>query len=256
MKYKKDIEAIVISCLFVLLTIGSMWTVRKFLKIKGDVSLTAVVLIPPVVYAIVSDRLKAFKGPGGIEATFSEVANKNVSIKANSIESSDVRFINTVVKEGAALTTLVKSSIDESEPTVLCLRLGENSYSKDAVKEYINSLNQFRNFKFVVFRNLSEEVEAYITQWELNNLLDTPGLGNAFIEIIKEGDLGKLLSYPNVFNKTVSISTTNVQALRILTQNHLEAIVVVDEDKKLEGVVEREQLLSKMILALASGSSQ
>jgi signal-transduction protein with cAMP-binding, CBS, and nucleotidyltransferase domain len=54
--------------------------------------------------------------------------------------------------------------------------------------------------------------------------------------------------------KKVSTNDTNAEALAKMEQTGVDALVVVDDKLKFRGIVEREQLLSRMILALVSTS--
>jgi CBS domain-containing protein len=63
-----------------------------------------------------------------------------------------------------------------------------------------------------------------------------------------------LFSFPGTLRKVVPSSATNAEALSAMTANNLEAIAVVSADRKLRGVVEREQLVSKLVLSLTEAS--
>jgi CBS domain-containing protein len=68
---------------------------------------------------------------------------------------------------------------------------------------------------------------------------------------ISEGNIGELRRYPGIVTRTISTKTTNFEALQKMTAQNIEALVVIDEDGKLKGVVEREQILSKLLLGMA-----
>jgi predicted transcriptional regulator len=75
-------------------------------------------------------------------------------------------------------------------------------------------------------------------------------LGQEFIRAINHGERDQIARYPGVITKAISSKSTNAEALREMEKSNLEALVVVD-DGRFKGVVEREQLLSRMMLALA-----
>jgi predicted transcriptional regulator len=68
--------------------------------------------------------------------------------------------------------------------------------------------------------------------------------------VIKDADKEKLLNYPGVIRDTIPPDSTNAQALRKMVASNVDIIAVVDEKDRLKGVIEREQVLSKMVLAL------
>lgn len=45
-------------------------------------------------------------------------------------------------------------------------------------------------------------------------------------------------------------AATNAEVLEAMTMYNLDAIAVVDQDRRMQGVVEREQLVSKLVLSL------
>jgi CBS domain-containing protein len=84
--------------------------------------------------------------------------------------------------------------------------------------------------------------------------LQINGLGHAFVDAIGRGETEEVFSFPGTLRKVVPPSATNAEALSAMTANDLGAIAVVGEDRRLRGVAEREQLVSKLILSLAGGS--
>ena len=57
-----------------------------------------------------------------------------------------------------------------------------------------------------------------------------------------------------MLRQIVPTSATNADALSAMTANNLGAIAVLDEDRRLRGVVEREQLVSKLVLSLTDAT--
>jgi predicted transcriptional regulator len=91
---------------------------------------------------------------------------------------------------------------------------------------------------------------VYILSWAFRNILNTPSMGQEFVRVINEGILQKLLSYPGIVQTTITTSTTNAEALRQMAEKNIGALVVTDKNNRLKGVTEREQVLSKLMLAL------
>ena len=87
--------------------------------------------------------------------------------------------------------------------------------------------------------------------WAVLQILRMDALGDEFVRIINEGSIQELQRYPGVVTRTISTKATSIDALREMTAQNLEALVVIDENRNLKGVVEREQILSKLLLAMA-----
>jgi CBS domain-containing protein len=76
-------------------------------------------------------------------------------------------------------------------------------------------------------------------------------LGNKFIKLINDGNVLELVDFPGVMTQTVSTDDSNIEALNRMMASNLDAIPVIDESRKLKGVVERGQILGKLMLAMA-----
>jgi hypothetical protein len=63
-------------------------------------------------------------------------------------------------------------------------------------------------------------------------------------------EVGTVPGLPGVVTRTLSASVTNQEALREMMRLNLDALVVEDDQGRVKGVVERGQLLAKLLLAL------
>ncbi|GEM_PF-2079160 len=246
----KELKAIGISLLFLILGFAVVWLTKAVVKIEGNAVYVSLLLIPILVYTIISGRLKEFKGPGGLEARFSEAASQAIKPVSETIEPS-VEEMQIIAKEGMRALQRKKPDIDETRPIVMTMILGKGYYYDwNAVRQYMNFLAQYRNFKFVVFLDDKERFVAYMPSWAFKGLISLPELADEFINVINEGRVQDLYRYPGVEKETISTKSSNVEALHRMTTNNLEALVVIDEDRNLKGVVEREQVISKIMLTL------
>ena len=162
---------------------------------------------------------------------------------------SDMEY---VWKAGARELPRRMRDLDESKPIILALALGrEGYYNREVWAKYMQALSQFRSFKFVVILDQENKFVAYMPDWAILQILRMEALGDEFVRIINTGNIQELQRYPGVVTSTISTKATNINALREMTTQNLEALVVIDEDRKLKGVVEREQILSKLLLSMA-----
>jgi len=79
-------------------------------------------------------------------------------------------------------------------------------------------------------------------------------LSARFLQAAEHGDKKEVLKSPATFEHNVPKSATNADALSAMTAHNLGAIAVLDEGHRLRGVVEREQLVSKLVLSLADAT--
>ena len=246
---KQEVRAIVISALFLAAGCIVLWFAKTVLGIQGDAVLISLLIIPVLIYVIVSGKLEEFKAPGGVEAKFVKVANESVSAASETVKPSR-EDMQIVLKSSSALLEKKREELNESQPIVMIMELGKGGYGREMALGYLEVLSQFRNFKFVVFVDINKRFLGYMPSWAVKSLLSKHELGEEFIDVINTGKFSELFRYPGVVTETISTQWTNVEALREMTRRNLEALVVIDENKQLVGVVEREQILSKMMLSL------
>jgi CBS domain-containing protein len=126
-----------------------------------------------------------------------------------------------------------------------------NYYQRYALDQYVRALSAFRNFKFVLIVDKSGSFVAFAPQWAIGRLLQ--GLdGDRFVGALNEGRIAELRAYESIVTQTITTQATNAEALSAMERNNLEAIIVLDPaDRRPVGVVERDRLLTKMVLGLA-----
>jgi len=69
--------------------------------------------------------------------------------------------------------------------------------------------------------------------------------------VLNSGSARNLSLYPGIISDAITVAHTNAHALREMDRLNLEALVVVNAERRVAGIVERDQVLSKMLLALA-----
>lgn len=247
----REATAILVSVLFLALGFVAVWLSKQVLDVEGEALFVFLILVPIVVYTVLSGRLSELRA-GGLEAKFVSIVEQPVESASETIEPS-VGEMEIVAKAGARELQRQVHNLDQSVPIILTLTLGrEGFYDREVWLRYMEALSQYRNFKFVVLLDENSRFIAYIPSWAMLQLLRMEALGREFVRIISDGDIRELSRYPGVVTKTISTKSTNLEALREMTAQNIEALVVIDEDRALRGIVEREQLLSRLLLGLAS----
>jgi CBS domain-containing protein len=222
---------------------------RAFPQIEGPVLVT-LMLLPLVAYLIASGKLTEFKAPGGIEARFAATAKDTVRPASETIAYDDPQI---VAREGGVRKLLARKAreIDQSRPVVMTMTIGGKvQYTLEDVVRYLDVLSQLRSFKLVVFLDGDKRVVAYMEAWVLKELVEQSELAGEFIELVNSGQIESVIGYPGIAKKTISTTSTNIDALREMQEQNLEALVVVDEQRMLRGVVERERVVTSMMLSL------
>ena len=248
MPLQKDWPAMLVAILFVAAGLGATWIAKDVAGIEGDAVLVALLLTPIVAYAIFSGRLSELKA-GGLEAKFVSAIRQPVDIGLEVVEPS------VVEKRGSQELGMALRRLDESQPIILSLTMGSpGRYDRGAILQYIRSLSNFRQFKFVVIGDESGRIVAYIQYWLLERMLGSETLDEDLVATLNNGTAADLRRYSGFgfVTKTIREDASNLDALREMTLLRLEAIVVADRQGKLKGVVERDQLLGKLLLGMAA----
>jgi hypothetical protein len=226
-----------------------VWLAREFIgSVDGSV-LIALLLLPLIVYLSASGRLAEFKAPGRIEAKFAQAAAESISQASETVVYDDPQI---VAKEGVRnLIQRKMQEIDESKPVVMTMTVGgQAQYNPHDVEQYIGVLSQFRNFKFVLFLDRDDRFAAYMPTWALKHLLQIPDLAREFLNAVSQGQTAQLRRYPGIVKKTISTKSSNADAPHEMLEQNIEVLVAIDEQRILCGVVEREQVLRRMMLSL------
>lgn len=246
----KEISGILIAILFLALGFLAVWSMHAMQITAGDAVFVALLLVPFITYVILTGRVSEFKAPGGLEAKFVAMAAK----PAVEFASQRVEFVEeemrSVSKSSVEELARLERLVDGSKRIILNLTVGQKQYNKQDARKYIERFLRYRNFRHVVFIDQNGKFVAWIAPWAMFRIL-AEEQGDRFIDLINTGSL-ELLSFPGVMTTTISTTATNLQALQKMTEHNLEAILLIDKDNKVVSVVEREQVLSKLMLGMMS----
>ena len=242
-----------VSIMFLVLGIFALWVLKTWLNMQQDVVLVSILLVPILVYMIFSGRLQEIRGPGGLSATFIDMAQMPLLDKDEmNAELVEVGQVGIVEKGGMLELQQMLQKVGNSMYIVLTVMLGKmDHYDETALLNYLKALSQYRNFTFLVILDQDMEVLAYLAGWRAVQILEMEMQmgGPSFVRTINEGRKQELQRY-GLVRTTARTTDTNINVLKMMTDLKMDALIVTDEDRKLKGVVEREQVLSKLMLAM------
>jgi hypothetical protein len=170
--------------------------------VKEESTLIALLLLPVVIYVILSGRIQELKAPGGLEAKFSTVAHQSISAASETVKP-ETDELQAVLKESPLALEQKVQDLDDSKPILMVMRLGANSYNAEATRKYIEVLSQFRNFKFVVFVDHRKRFAGHMSAWSARSLLQKTALGDEFIDAVNQGLAAQLMRYPGFETNTM-----------------------------------------------------
>jgi hypothetical protein len=235
-----------LTLLFCALGFLAIWIAKSRVGMQQEAIFVAFLLLPLLVYVIVAGRLVEFKA-FGTEAKFASVAQQSVEPVSGSIQPS-IEEIEVVAKLGLTELQERKALLDESKPIILTLVLGRQDYHVISLEKYVDALSQYRSFKGTV---ILKNDGSFLVYYPSRSLILNATSGHAFIENVKNNDENALLNYPGAIKRTVTKEASNIEALKEMTLQNADTLIVTNSDKKVAGVVERQQLISKLLLAMA-----
>ena len=252
------------SILLLAFGILALWFTKTILKIDLGVVSVIVAIAPFIIYLILAGRLNEVNVPGGFSLKLSEAAQKRV-LDQEKLKAEQIEFDRAFSLEKGDLNLLDRRPLDDyARYIILTLVLEKKSeysdtpyYQTSAILQYLKTLSQYRNFKFLVILDSDEKVFAYITPWQIMQILEkeTRRHSNEFAEAVNSGHKDTLCRRYDLVTRTITITDTNITALEIMVDLKLDALIVVDKDGKLVGVVEQEQILSKLMVAITKSGS-
>jgi hypothetical protein len=260
---KKALASWGLSLLLLALGILVIWIVRYWVnegrdpptEPVGDTVLVFLLVMPILIYAIISGILKEFRGPGGWGASFNSVATTSVGdTLAHSQVSVDDDTVQIIPPDGTEIHQVKApelDELDETRPIVITVTFGKGGrYTVAGLHDYVEQYYRYRSFELVVFLTSGKQFVAFMPAWAAKQILNDLKRKSAFVEAINEGDPDKLYTCPGVVSKAISTKSTNAEALREMIEQNSRFLVITDEKNRLKGIAEREQVIGKMVLAL------
>src|SRR5262249_15607701 len=133
-----------------------------------------------------------------------------------------------IVARGGGLRKLLAQKAreyDSSRPIVMTMTIGGKvQYKVDEVRDDLDVLSLLHSFKVVVFLDSNKQVVAYMEAWRLKDLVEEADLADELVEFINSGQKDNVADYAGVVKKTISKTSTNIEALRQMQEQNLEAL--------------------------------
>jgi CBS domain-containing protein len=225
---------------------------KSQLGVAESATLIALILIPLIVYGVVSGRLTEFKGPGGWSATFKKVSSQAVELTGVAIEDTVM-----IEKMGPRETLLQFEQTQAGKPVIMTLTLGNQNYIANAIRSVVKDTAQYPEFKFVVFVEQQGKVVSYAPVRKFRMELERDqARSERLVAAINSGMADEVRHFPEMRIETVSRTTSNADALEKMEKLKLDAILAVDENDKPIGVVERQHIVNQMVMTLAKRASE
>jgi CBS domain-containing protein len=143
--------------------------------------------------------------------------------------------------------------LTEQNPIILTFALGkgENYYQAYVLQNYVSFLSSYPLFKGVVIVDETGQFLAYFPRRSLLRLYERGNDAYSLVENINKDERAVIPHYTGNVSVKFSTGTTTLEALQTMMKKDIESAVVVDQQNKVVGIIDREQLIGNAVLALA-----
>jgi CBS domain-containing protein len=163
------------------------------------------------------------------------------------------------VERGRAESFLARvRNITPADPVVLTLTVGSGPIDGRAAADYARGLTQFPRFRFVAVLNEDGTLISYIDESSFRHVIESSFRhvieadvvdATSLLHDIEHSNLGAVRAFPGMITTTVAPGASIADALRSMDQARLNAMLVT-EDGRIKGIVERDRLANALLLSL------
>jgi hypothetical protein len=242
----RELYGIVVSLVFLAAGVCAVWFVHSVLDVEGDAILVALLATPLVLYLILSGRVREFAA-GSLSVKLTEVSREPVKetyVTADLVLESDPYHPDT-------------EKVDPNRPQVATLTSGDRRLERVDLLKWLRNMAATKPVPLLVVRSDRDQVLAFMSYRSAIDLLETDR-GDQFLKLVSSGDLDAFDDgggFSAVRTETLRSDATNEEALATLEETGLDTLVVVDRKSRFQGILERNRVLSRMMLALVSSPS-
>jgi hypothetical protein len=252
----RELNALAAALLFVALGFAGIFVVAKVADVKNGTVLASLLIIPVLLYLLLSGRVKDLKGPAGLELTLSEVANQRIPLPGHEHGTTELSFeaVSSIEKGRTETFAERVSGIPQEAPVVFTLTLG-SSINGPAAANYARRLTQFPRFKYVAILDSQRKLVSYMDERAFRHMIEAGGLyAQELLNDIERQDVGKVKAFPGMIPYTLTARTSIADALRKMDRTRLNALLVTEEGA-INGIVERDRLANALLLSLIDHAS-
>lgn len=249
---KAELAALGGALLFVALGFAAILLVAKVADVKDGTVLASLLILPALLYLLLSGRVSDLKGPGGLEVQLAKVANQTIPVAGHEHDTAALAFEAVrPVERGRAESFLDRvRNITPSDPVVLTLTMGSGPIDGTTAADYARGLTQFPRFRFVAVLNDDGTLLCYMDESAFRHVIEADVVdAAALLHNIEHEVTGKVRGFSGMISTTVAPGASVADALRSMDEARTDALLVT-EDGRIKGIVERDRLANALLLSL------
>jgi CBS domain-containing protein len=239
------------SLMFIAFGFGAILLAAKVAGVKDGIVLASLLILPAILYLVLSGRVSDLRGPGGLEVTLSEVASTSITVYGEG-ESVALAYDQVrSVKAGRSESFLDHiRDLTPDDPIVLTLALGSGPINGAAAAEYAKGLTQFPRFRFVAVVDSHGSLISYMEESAFRHAIESDFVDTQMLlNNIEHKNVGAVRAYPGMIHHTVSPGTSIAEALRQMQRLRKSALLVAD-DGQVRGIIERDRIANALLLSV------
>ncbi|MGO9900138.1 MAG: CBS domain-containing protein [Solirubrobacteraceae bacterium] len=252
----RELNALAAALLFVVLGFAGIFVVAKVAGVKNGTVLAALLIVPALIYLLLSGKVKDLKGPAGFELSLVEVANQRIPLSGFEGGSGKLSYepVSFIAKGREATFAERTRGISDAAPVVLTFTLG-TTINGPAAANYAKLLTQFRRFKYVAILDSQNKLVSYIDERAFRHMIEAdPLYAQELLNDIEHRDVGKVRAFRGMIPYTVTARASIVDTLRKMERTRLDALLVTEEGA-IKGIVERDRLANALLLSMIDRAS-
>jgi CBS domain-containing protein len=249
---KAELSALGGAMLFVALGFAAILLVAKVADVRDGTVLAALLLLPALLYLLLSGRVSDLKGPGGLEVQLAKVANQTIPVAGQEQDGAALSYEEVrPVERGRAESFLDRvRNITPSDPVVLTLTVGSGKIDGKVAADYARGLTQFPRFRFVAVLNEDKTLIAYMDESAFRHVIAADVVDAAILlDNIEKKNIGPIRGFTGMITTTVAPGASIADALRTMDAERVAALLVTDGGR-IKGIVERDRLANALLLTI------
>lgn len=248
----RDVIAAATAVFFAVLGFAAVYVVSKVADVQDGAVLAVILVVPALLYLMLSGRVNEFKGPAGLEVRLSEVARQTIPVHGENTHDSALAYEELRAVETGRRESFLRriQDITPKEPVILTLTLGCDPINGEAAANYARGLTQFPRFRFVAVLDSTGHLISYMDESAFRHLVEADVVdAQELLNNIEHSNVGAIRSSAGMISETVTPGTNIADALREMERLRLNALLVA-EHGQVKGIVERERLANALLLSL------
>jgi CBS domain-containing protein len=236
----------------VALGFAAILLVAKVADVKDGTVLASLLILPALLYLLLSGRVSDLKGPGGLEVQLAKVANQTIPMAGHEQGGAALSYEEVrPVERGRAESFLDRvRNITPADPVVLTLTVGSGKIDGKVAADYARGLTQFPRFRFVAVLNEDKTLISYMDESAFRHVIAADVVDAAILlDNIEKKNLGPIRGFTGMITTTVAPGTNIADALRTMDSERTDALLVTEQGR-IKGIVERDRLANALLLTI------